>query len=228
MATYICNEYMQQPKNNIIAFLLFVGLVLSCALLLFSLYPTDELFLAINSIHTSWLDVLMPYITILGDGTTAIVLGIILLLIIKDKRLGIGILLAYALSGITVQLLKRMVFTNHQRPWVQYQLSPDLHTVMGYQLYSNNSFPSGHTTTAFVVAGLLILIYNKSWLNALLAVLAVAVAWSRIYLAQHYFTDVFAGFVLGCLFAFIVFYGLYIHQNRFANYLRYFKRKQKS
>jgi membrane-associated phospholipid phosphatase len=75
------------------------------------------------------------------------------------------------------------------------------------------SFPSEHTTQAagiyLTIAILLSQDLRRGWRGAviLLALLiAVAVAWSRVYLGVHYPTDVIAGLALGWSWALLVFH----------------------
>lgn len=74
------------------------------------------------------------------------------------------------------------------------------------------SYPSGHTTTAVVVAGCLVLLLDRHlsatarrWAVAAVAVYSAVTGASRIYLRQHWFSDVLAGWLLGtaivCLLA---------------------------
>ena len=66
------------------------------------------------------------------------------------------------------------------------------------------SYPSGHTTTAVVVSGSLVLLFARRMSQRVRRLLLVAVAgyslvtgFSRIYLHDHWFTDVLAGWFLG-------------------------------
>jgi membrane-associated phospholipid phosphatase len=75
-----------------------------------------------------------------------------------------------------------------------------------------NSFPSGHTMSAFAFYTLCTLLFLKGrrrpW-GLPLAVLAVGVGISRIYLVQHFLIDVLGGACIGLVVA-LLFYGVYV------------------
>jgi undecaprenyl-diphosphatase len=75
------------------------------------------------------------------------------------------------------------------------------------------SFPSEHTTQAaaiyLTIAILLSTGLKRGWRELVIAVavlIALAVAWSRVYLGIHYPTDVIAGLLLGWSWALLVFH----------------------
>ena len=75
------------------------------------------------------------------------------------------------------------------------------------------SFPSEHTTQAagiyLTIAILLSQGLRRGWREAVILlaiVIALAVAWSRVYLGVHFPTDVIAGLVLGWSWALLVFH----------------------
>ncbi|MFX7140900.1 phosphatase PAP2 family protein, partial [Acinetobacter baumannii] len=57
------------------------------------------------------------------------------------------------------------------------------------------SFPSGHTTTAFSVYLLLLVLTDSAVLLVVGPILAAMAGYSRIYLAQHFPLDVGAGMI---------------------------------
>jgi len=73
-------------------------------------------------------------------------------------------------------------------------------------LHSSNSFPSGHTTSAFALATVLVLIFRKQKIAIPCLIGATLVAYSRIYLAQHFLQDTIAGALIGTLFGMLSYY----------------------
>lgn len=59
------------------------------------------------------------------------------------------------------------------------------------------SFPSGHTGASFAAVSALCASGNRLWIPSL--ILAVLIAFSRLYLYVHYPTDVLAGAVIGVM-----------------------------
>ncbi len=66
------------------------------------------------------------------------------------------------------------------------------------------SFPSLHTSRTAFMAAILINFFNNFIISILLILLALTIAYSRIYLKKHDWKDVSAGAVLGVLVYFLV------------------------
>ena len=146
---------------------------------------------ALQTIHNPVMDTLMCAITRLGDaGIFWILLCMVLLILPKTRRSGV-ILMAALLVDLVIcnGILKPLV--HRIRPF-------DVKT--GIELLvkrpTDYSFPSGHTAASFAsVTALYLAGEKKLWIPAL--VLAVLIAFSRLYLYVHYPTDVLGGVVAG-------------------------------
>lgn len=117
--------------------------------------------------------------------------------------------LATGLSALVVQWLKRRVFEEFDRPSMFLEHMPGLPLVGGVELHHYFSFPSGHTTAAFSMCLALAVIIGRRGAAILLAVLAVLLGYSRVYLSQHFAEDVVAGAFTGSLVAVAVYLVLY-------------------
>lgn len=160
------------------------------------IWSKDQLFLALNNQHTDVADVVLKYFTYVGDGAFMAALGVILWLIGK-KKLGLLLILSFMLSGLLAQGIKRL--EQRPRPGLYFKHPEMIHKVDDKLLKGNNSFPSGHTTTAFATFSLLAFATRNRAAQTALFIVAVIVAYSRIYLGAHFTEDVLAGAALGFL-----------------------------
>ncbi len=174
-----------------------LALVLGIALLII---PKAELHLALCQPHTTGLDTIVPIITNLVDWLPY--LCVILLLF---YRAGWATFLAsnLLLSTIIVQPIKHIVCAPRPLTWFAENM-PDvtLPLVEGVRMNHWLSFPSGHTTTFFVLFySLSIILYaenvtGKMILSFLCFLCASFGAYTRIYLSQHFALDIFAGILI--------------------------------
>lgn len=143
-----------------------------------------------------WLTKIMEFITTLGDGGAVwIVMATGLLCIKRYRKTGIAVAVALLLGFlITNVILKNLVM--RPRP---YEVVEGLHSLIG-KVYGS-SFPSGHTTSS-MAAGFVMLTGQNKYLGIVAFVLAILIAFSRMYLGVHYPTDVLAGVVIGGIAAF--------------------------
>lgn len=165
-------------------------------LILFSfLGGKEDLFLLLNHNWGSTADFFFKYFTHAGDGIFWVPFA--LYFIFYKRKLLPLVLSAIILSTLLVQTGKKIIYPNEARPTaaIESTLQNPIHTVKGVTVHSNNSFPSGHTTTAFslFLLGCLLLPYTYFWLIGFTA--ALLAGYSRIYLAQHFPLDVGAGII---------------------------------
>lgn len=168
-------------------------------------FDKTQIHLTINDWNGAFRDKLFFHLTNLGDGLFA--LGIMLVALFIRYRFAIMFALSYLSSALIVQVLKHGVFAEVMRP-VRFFQETDftLHLVDGVHQHSYLSFPSGHSASAFAVFILLALLMKRPVLAVVLVIVAFFVAFSRIYLSQHFLLDVFVGSMLGCAAAFFAFY----------------------
>lgn len=177
-----------------------ITLATGVLLLLFSfLGGKDELFLLLNHNLGIIADGFFKYFTNAGDGLIWVPIG--LYFIFFKRPLLPLILSAIVFSTLFVQTGKKIIYPNEARPTAAIEATTQnpIHTVKGVTVHSNNSFPSGHTTTAFslFLLACLLLPYRYFWLIGFTA--ACLAGYSRIYLAQHFPLDVGAGMICAAI-----------------------------
>src|SRR5436190_22690683 len=151
------------------------------------------LFLFLNRWGTATSDALWANVTVLGDGMVAFALCLPL------WRRRPDLLWALAFLAIFGTL-----WVHGMKPLVDVARPPavlgDAVHIIG-RAYKAQSFPSGHATTAFALAGLLALgIASRAWVAAVVA-LATVVAISRAVVGVHWPLDILAGAFGGWLCA---------------------------
>ena len=136
-------------------------------------------------------DFLMPIITLFGDaGIFWIACALVMIIIPKTRKVGLAMGLAL-LMGLLLCNLTLKPLIARPRPYVFFE-----HIAMYLTSgESDFSFPSGHTIASFEAATALLIGNKKLGIPAM--ILAVLIAFSRLYLCVHYPTDVLASVVLG-------------------------------
>ncbi len=154
-----------------------------------------------NHLRCSFLDAVMPAVTVLGDaGLFWIAVTAVLLLLPRYRKTGLA-MAAALLMGFLVCNLTLKPLVARIRPY-DYQLQHFGRTIeLLIAAPKDFSFPSGHTIVSFEAATVLLLRNRKMGIPA--AILAVLIAFSRLYLYVHYPTDVLCSIVLGIGLAFL-------------------------
>lgn len=108
------------------------------------------------------------------------------------------LILAVVASVVITNILKYSI--NRPRPFVTYSFIEKV-TSGG-----SPSFPSGHTSDAFVLATALSLAFPRPWVIILSFSWAVLMGYTRMGLGVHYPADVLVGALVGIFAAVVVYY----------------------
>ena len=143
-------------------------------------------------LRCDFLDRVVPWITALGEfGAIWILLALVLLISPRTRKLGLAVAFALVLDLIFCNVIIKPLVAR-PRPFT---LRPEIELLI--QAPKDFSFPSGHTAASFAAAGALFFSKNRGWIPAL--ILALAIAFTRLYLYVHFPSDVICGALLGIL-----------------------------
>lgn len=153
----------------------------------------------IDGLHNPILDKIMIFFTNLGDaGIFWIALAVLLLFFKKTRKCGLLMLISM-LCGVIIGngILKNLI--KRARPcWIDTSIPLLIPNPEDF------SFPSGHTLASFE-ACIMIFMHNRKWgIGAI--VLALLIAFSRLYLFVHFPTDVLGGAILGTFISILTYY----------------------
>lgn len=150
----------------------------------------------LQTLHNPVLDKIMVAITTLGDGGILwILLAFVLLIIPKTRKVGFVLALALVLDLAFCNLILKNVVAR-TRP---FEYREGLELLVKRPL--DYSFPSGHTAASFTsVTGLFLSRQYKLAWPAL--VVAILIAFSRLYIYVHFPTDILGGIGVGLVAGF--------------------------
>jgi membrane-associated phospholipid phosphatase len=150
----------------------------------------QPLFSTLNAIGAYFPESLWVFITNLGD--TSVALAIILALYAYKQDTGIRLLIIAIVGTLVIQGLKHLFGVD--RPPVALDLN-SFHLIGS--TVKSPSFPSGHTATAFIGAGILAAQYHATWVKNSVLICAGLIGLSRIMMGVHWPFDVLVGAMLG-------------------------------
>lgn len=156
---------------------------------------------AIQTIANPVLDAFFVFVTHLGDkGIVWIAIALLMLCFKKTRKCGIMLAVVLILGTLVGNVTLKNIIAR-PRPFIQH---PEMLDALLISAPHGYSCPSGHTLSSFECA-YVIFLFNKKWgIPAL--VLAALIAFSRMYLYVHFFTDILFGIVLGIGLAYLVYY----------------------
>ena len=185
-----------QKKHFIIAVVLSISLAAS----LFSmsmLWGKNEAFLYLNANLGPLADKVFEYSSYLAEGW--IWIPYFMLLFGWYKKDALFILLNFLISTLLTQIPKNFIWNSVSRPMGSGISQDQFHRVEGVDMHLWNSFPSGHTATAFTIFFVTVYFFPKNEVLLIGGIYAVACGYSRIYLAQHFPLDVAGGIMVAIL-----------------------------
>ncbi|MDI9871838.1 phosphatase PAP2 family protein [Flectobacillus roseus] len=184
-------------KNNLSFFVPFILMWLVCLGWVLQT-PKFEQMVWINSHRTIWSDTFFWCATQLGEGWFFVTM-ILVWLVFKYEQAFIGVI-AFAVSTLISQGLKFSFQTLRPSEFFK-DVSYPWKYVSGVELHGFNSFPSGHTTSAFCIFTLWVFFTKKPMINPIFLTLAITAAYSRPYLFQHFPEDLLGGSMIGIISA---------------------------
>ncbi|HEX7414361.1 MAG TPA: phosphatase PAP2 family protein, partial [Bacteroidia bacterium] len=193
-------------QNKIFTILHVLFLCVAFSVIIF----TDKLrlHLFLNDFVASPFNDFFKYLTYVGDGIFVILVALVMLFFNAQKSL--TILLCYGASTGFTQGIKYYFFGNADRPSLIFEtLHIPLKIADGVDLNLHHSFPSGHATAAFSLFFCLSFFSKNNLMGIIYFISALLVAFSRVYLSQHFFEDITVGSLIGVSFSFLVCFILY-------------------
>ena len=151
-----------------------------------------------ETMQCTFLDKTMPIVTLFGDGGVFwIGIAVLLLFFAKYRKTGFSMGMALVLGLVVCNItLKPLVARIRPYDFQLQEFGREISLLISAQ--HDFSFPSGHTIASFEACTVLLLHDKRLGIPA--TVLAILIAFSRLYLSVHYPTDVLVSLVLGIAF----------------------------
>ena len=169
-----------------------------CRILGYTRLMEIEIIQAIQSIHSNVVLFLTTFVSYFSSWI-GFVFILITFLLFARFRFALTFAIASGVVSGVVNIVK--VVVQRPRPWVESETVANLLEASGY------SMPSGHTANSVVIAVFLCYFIIRTIKNkplkislcVLCGVYVLAVMFSRMFLGQHYLSDVCVGFLVGGL-----------------------------
>ncbi len=178
--------------------LAFLTLLLFVLASVFARFPGDlAVLLWLQSPQSPWLTKAAVMASHLADTSIALsMVGVAVFLLLVWRRRDVAVMMLLSLVPIGAGNLLKLVVGRARPEYLLLDVAP-----------TSLSFPSGHALFAVIFGGLLVWLAEESILSPLirrsvqvvLALLILAVGWSRVYLGLHWPSDVLGGYMYGLL-----------------------------
>ena len=144
-------------------------------------------------LRCAWLDWLMPKITFLGEaGLIWIVIALLFLWLKTRRKCGLKMVVSLVICLVLGLLILKNIIARPRPCWINTEME------MLVKVPKDYSFPSGHTLSG--ISSALIIFKDDRRIGIPALILAVMIAFSRLYLYVHFPTDVLVGTLMGILF----------------------------
>lgn len=184
---------MKIVRDRLLPF--FIILILGLPFLFLSKTAIIE---TVNDQRTTFLDIFFTKATVLGNAIT-VIFAFLLVLRFKFKWMA-AFLFAFVIQVFLVLLFKKGLYHEELRPYLYFYRSgliENIKLVKGVKIRYVNTFPSGHTATIFFLVSFFALLARNKVASWTLLVVGLVVGFSRIYLVQHWYADVYFGILFG-------------------------------
>lgn len=148
---------------------------------------------ALQKLSSPFLDGVMQVLTEVGGKLIFLLVAIILYLCI-DKKYAYQFVNVFFIGHMSVEVTKLCV--SRPRPYTYDSVISIGEETSGY------SFPSGHTHSIANLSTQLSIKTKNKWVIIVGAVLTLLVMFTRVYLGQHFLSDVLVGLLYGVVIAF--------------------------
>lgn len=195
------DKVLNAVKYNKHFMLLFISLAIFALILINVLNGSivwfdNSIYSALISLKSDFMTGFFKTITKFADEEPLILIAIVCLIVIKNRKIGASISVNLVTSAFVNHLIKEIV--QRPRPPIEFRMVEE----------SSFSFPSGHAMTSATFYGLIIYFVFKNVKNnkvrniicTVLSLLIFLIGISRIYLGVHYASDVLAGFAFGIIY----------------------------
>ncbi|UOR10882.1 phosphatase PAP2 family protein [Halobacillus amylolyticus] len=218
---YFADRKLSDLNNGTRLLLLFIGLLLlvgtyyavQLTLNVLSekqLEVDQDVFELVKATSPEGKELIFQWISKLGSVpvlATASVLTALYFLFLSPFSKWLALYFAIGMAGISGLTKLAKSLTSRTRP-----------ELLGEYHGTTSSFPSGHASAAVVYYGFIIYIIGaiqlgtkwKVAISSVLTLIIVGICIGRVYLGVHYYSDVIAGFFLGCVWLFLCIAGFEI------------------
>lgn len=196
------NEFLNHLKNGK-TFLITSGLFLIFSLLtlfMIGVYATPIFY---KLAHQKWLNIFFINLTFMGDSFFVIMMSVFVIYYLQKIKIGLKLLLGLMITMIFVQLFNYIIFPENYHLYVE-----NGQYILGKQsksLFVSNTIISSHTAIVFAWAAILSVEIKRFKYQKLFFLLSILVAFSRLYLAPHYFMHIITGSFVGLISGLLVY-----------------------